>query len=1041
MKISLSSIKNDREKLLNELTEGIEFKIEIFPNFSLNAIYYKNSDETALKSYNYAPICAFSVIDNKYISLCTEIQCILVEISNSFDICRFLSNITDTIFINCSEEGLKYISKSENGLNIDEQVKSMKKYFYSLLLDEESESMTFNKLLKLSTTTLMTYFIRRLYLPSSSFLDSSFFTYSSKSKTNFEKFNPEDFVQLKKLGSGGFGDVRLVFHKTSGHVFAFKSIDSVKKFLIEKKFYQLYQHHCLVQGYGFVNKVGADKGIVMEFMCNGSVSDLIKQDKLDDNLKTKIICRVMYAIDYLHSNGIMHRDIKPQNTLVDHNMEAYLSDFDSAREYVLRQKLTNDAGTFAYMSPEEANAKDYSFNTDLYSLGIFVFELTTGQNPYSGLSLKDALTKIGKGEVPSLSIEYGEISDLFTQLTLMNPRRRYPSFYLLNALDEASVFFKNADHNEMSKFIRELKGKQNTMNENRKDFQSLVEDAEDGDCNSQFFLGNIYYHGIIVKQDYEKALHYYLLSAEQGKPAAMYNVGNWYEYVKKDYKEAFNWYSKAANKGDTDAANGIANLYESGILDKQDYETAFNWIKAAARVGNVYAIHNVGVYYEKGYVEKDYEKAFKWYMKAAKLGDRTAIYNVGHFYEKGYIKRDYTKAMEWYKKGARLGDKHAMNSIGHMYEEGCIEQDYEKALSWYFKAAEAGNVDSMYNIGLYYERGYIERNFEKAFEWFMKAAKLGEVCSMFKVGSYYDDGNVVKDYSKALEWYLKAGEKNNSDAMHNAAKIYLKGKGVEKDGLKAVEWFEKSYKLRDADSASALARIHEKGEFVEKDLAKAEKYFNDAIELSNNDEYHLMNMAAFFYANGHVKEGDMLVNEAIEEDSSTAKFIMGHNLLKQGKNIERGMELLEEAAEDSFGAAELELARIYKKEDDSDEAVDYYIRAADNGVCEACLEVGKLLEIDGKIDEAIQMYHKALFVPNEEADKRLKKLVKQEKHIEKLKENHTFACLTCLIYFDICPHCAIKCHAGHDIIDLGYINYEFDCDCGTRGVNCKFHSS
>lgn len=127
--------------------------------------------------------------------------------------------------------------------------------------------------------------------------------------------------------------------------------------------------------------------IVMRYMPAGSVDDLLGRGPLDFDLSLKIIEQIAPALDYAHSKGVLHRDLKPSNILMDDNGDAYLTDFGIAR--VLGENrggisitTRHVVGTPAYMSPEQAQGQALDNRSDLYALGVMLFEMTTGQRPF-----------------------------------------------------------------------------------------------------------------------------------------------------------------------------------------------------------------------------------------------------------------------------------------------------------------------------------------------------------------------------------------------------------------------------------------------------------------------------------------------------------------------------------------------------------------------------------------------------------------------------------------------------------------------------------
>ena len=126
--------------------------------------------------------------------------------------------------------------------------------------------------------------------------------------------------------------------------------------------------------------------IVMRFMSGGSVDDLLKNGPIELETVANIIEQIAPALDFAHSKQVLHRDLKPSNVLLDDDGGAYLTDFGIAR--VLGEPAHSGittqgvVGTPSYMSPEQAQGLPLDGRSDIYALGVMLFELVTGRRPF-----------------------------------------------------------------------------------------------------------------------------------------------------------------------------------------------------------------------------------------------------------------------------------------------------------------------------------------------------------------------------------------------------------------------------------------------------------------------------------------------------------------------------------------------------------------------------------------------------------------------------------------------------------------------------------
>ncbi len=194
------------------------------------------------------------------------------------------------------------------------------------------------------------------------------------------------------LGEGGMAAVYKAYQPGMDRYVALKVLPRhfasdpqfVKRFEQEAKIIAKLQHpHILpVHDYG---QQDSYTYIVMPYVESGTLNDLLRGKPLPLDQIRSIMTHVGDALDYAHSQGVVHRDVKPSNILVDERGNCMLTDFGIGKILTGTTQLTRTGdviGTPAYMSPEQGLGKDLDGRSDIYALGVILYEMVTGRQPY-----------------------------------------------------------------------------------------------------------------------------------------------------------------------------------------------------------------------------------------------------------------------------------------------------------------------------------------------------------------------------------------------------------------------------------------------------------------------------------------------------------------------------------------------------------------------------------------------------------------------------------------------------------------------------------
>ncbi|MBR1796646.1 MAG: Stk1 family PASTA domain-containing Ser/Thr kinase [Clostridiales bacterium] len=200
---------------------------------------------------------------------------------------------------------------------------------------------------------------------------------------------------IKPIGRGGMANVYLATDMGSGVKVAIKILkpefsadeEFIRRFDTEAKAVSSLNHANIVKVFG-VGHEGSFRYIVQEYVDGITVKDLINQNgHLDWNVAVPIVIQVGMALEYAHRNGIIHKDIKPQNILISRDRIAKITDFGIARAAsgnTITMSSGGAVGSVHYFSPEQARGNNVGPASDIYSVGVMLFEMVTGRVPFDG---------------------------------------------------------------------------------------------------------------------------------------------------------------------------------------------------------------------------------------------------------------------------------------------------------------------------------------------------------------------------------------------------------------------------------------------------------------------------------------------------------------------------------------------------------------------------------------------------------------------------------------------------------------------------------
>ena len=246
------------------------------------------------------------------------------------------------------------------------------------------------------------------------------------------------YTILEEIGRGGMATVYSAMQTTMNRKIAIKVLPPhfmhdpgfLERFEREVDVIAHLEHPHILPIYDYGQAEGVPY-IAMRYLGGGSLAQRIRRGLPELEEIDKPFTQVCQALDYAHQQSVIHRDLKPGNIMLDETGNAYLSDFGIAR--VMGSNLTGSAiiGTPAYMSPEQAHGLNIDGRADIYSMGIVLFELITGREPFQAETpMGLLLMHINETMPPIYEFRQDipiEVQDVVDKATSKNPDDRYSS--------------------------------------------------------------------------------------------------------------------------------------------------------------------------------------------------------------------------------------------------------------------------------------------------------------------------------------------------------------------------------------------------------------------------------------------------------------------------------------------------------------------------------------------------------------------------------------------------------------------------------------
>jgi serine/threonine protein kinase len=280
---------------------------------------------------------------------------------------------------------------------------------------------------------------------------------------------------VEQVGQGGMATIYKAYQPSMDRYVAVKILPAhfahdpkfVARFNREAQTIAKLEHKNIIP----VHDYGDENGVtylVMRYLDSGTLKDVMAAGRLTIADVVEIMTQVCAALDYAHRQGVIHRDVKPANVLIDREGAAYLSDFGIARVLEGASNLTDTGGavgTPAYMAPEQSMGGAIDARTDIYALGVILYEMLVGRPPYQADTPMAVVLAHIHEPLPSPRVVNPALPEPFEKVILKalakDPADRYQSAgematALKNALAESGISTHESTLPQLAEQAREM---------------------------------------------------------------------------------------------------------------------------------------------------------------------------------------------------------------------------------------------------------------------------------------------------------------------------------------------------------------------------------------------------------------------------------------------------------------------------------------------------------------------------------------------------------------------------------------------------------
>ena len=679
------------------------------------------------------------------------------------------------------------------------------------------------------------------------------------------------FRIIEPLGRGGMASVAKAYEAALDRYVALKVLPAnfmhdpsfAERFKREAKVIASLEHPNIVPIYAF----GIDEGVpwmAMRLVSGGTVSSVLKERRLERGEALRILQGVALALDYAHSRGIIHRDVKPQNVLLDATGPVYLADFGIAKIVEGSTVMTAAgmvSGTPEYMAPEQAQGQTVDHRADIYSMGVLAYRMLTGRLPFEA---DTPLAVVMKHILEPLPLPTaGEVPEPVTR-ALLKCLDKKPEARWSSASDFVSALAKGM---EESGTLAPALGEAPTLSDTFPALMPTVPLARKTTISAQpratrptvapggvagpgrdtpraglagwtvalglgiAGIGVVVLGSIVVIPRLRGGASGPVTTANPteapsespgaGPPLASETPSTPPQVPSVFATSPPPESTKRApeNAGRPSPGPGAAPA-SAPPVDEAPVEGSGSAPTDKARVaalrqacdaGEIQRCNGLGWAYVRGAgVAKDELRGATLFKRACDGGVLRGCSALGWAYERGIgVPRDEARAVALYERVCDGGEMQGCTVLGWMYVRGTgVSRDDARAVAFFKKACDGGGQLGCNGLGWMYVRGTgVAKDEARAADLFRQACTGGVPAGCHSLGWLSERGlGVPQDAARAAQLFKQACEGGAMLGCTGLARLYNQGRGVSRDTTRALALFKRACEGGEPGACDSLKR-------------------------------------------------------------------------------------------------------------------------------------------------------------------------------------------------------------------------------------------